>query len=185
MTATTVRGIPVVDAHRVPSPLSTPERPIYFTRLKELVLSDGSTIFGCTECDFTDESAGLIRGHLGSVHRDPNRPPKQRRSTAKKVGINESALRRAGLPVEVNDLIARLSAAKDVEKVRTGLKEARADLGRARNSLANVRRSRDSWRVRALDAEQRAERAEAALDIIKDAFCLTGPAAEAIEEATS
>lgn len=63
----TQTSIPVIAEERVETPLSTPERPMYFTRIKRLLLADESTIYACTECDYTADSPAKVRPHL-AVH---------------------------------------------------------------------------------------------------------------------
>ena len=77
MTATFVNGLEVVADDPVLSPLSTPENPIFYKRIRLLLLSDGTTVYGCTECDVTGTSMPHVRSHL-RVHNEPkpHRAPK-------------------------------------------------------------------------------------------------------------
>lgn len=64
MTATTVNGHEVVADDPALSPLSTPEKPIYYKQIRQLLLGDGSVMFGCAHCDFTTPHMVRVRPHL-------------------------------------------------------------------------------------------------------------------------
>lgn len=67
-TVSTVDGVAVIADEPVETPLSKPGRPVYFTRIRRLLLADDRTVYGCTECDFTADSDSAVRGHLGWKH---------------------------------------------------------------------------------------------------------------------
>lgn len=54
----------VIAEEPVESPLSTPEKPMFFTRIRRLLLADETTVYACGECDFTAPSVGAVRVHL-------------------------------------------------------------------------------------------------------------------------
>jgi hypothetical protein len=124
MTATHVNGREVVAEEPAASPLSTPERPIYFRQIRRLLLADGSEVFGCVHCDFTASAAGRVRGHLAKHF-----PP----GTSSPAGTG----RRKHPQIDVDELVARL---------------ARGDAAVAR--LTAAAKECDRWKKRALDAER-------------------------------
>jgi hypothetical protein len=69
----TVDGVQVIADEAVESPLSKPDQKIYFTRIRRLLLADETTVYSCTECDFTDAEMPMVRGHVGSKHPKPRR----------------------------------------------------------------------------------------------------------------
>ncbi len=64
MTATHVNGCEVIASEPVASPLSTPDRPVYFRQIRRLLLADDSEAFGCVHCDYTASAPGRVRAHL-------------------------------------------------------------------------------------------------------------------------
>lgn len=70
MTATAVNGLEVIASEPTPTPLNKPDRPVFHKRVETLMLSDGSTVFGCTECEYTSDKPGAVRGHL-KTHAKP------------------------------------------------------------------------------------------------------------------
>lgn len=75
MTATHVDGRKVVEDEPARSPLYRDDRPVFFKQIRELLLDDGSVVFGCVHCDYTAVSVGVVRPHL-KAHgsRGPGRP---------------------------------------------------------------------------------------------------------------
>ena len=75
MTATHIGRRKVVQDQAAKSPLHTDTRPVSFKQIRELLLDDGTVVFGCVHCDFTDRRIGVVRPHL-RVHtgRGPGRP---------------------------------------------------------------------------------------------------------------
>jgi hypothetical protein len=72
VTATKVDGQLVIETEPVESPLSTPDRPVVFTRIMRLLLEDGREFYGCADgdCDYADLKMGNVRAHL-KAHRTP------------------------------------------------------------------------------------------------------------------
>lgn len=68
MTAKQVNGIEVIATEAVLSPLSTPEKPVRFKNILQLLLADETTVYGCGKegCEFTDEKPGRVRLHFRS-----------------------------------------------------------------------------------------------------------------------
>ena len=64
MTATHVNGNEVVADEPALSPLSTPDKPIYYKQIRQLLLGDGTVLFGCAHCDFTTPVMFRVRPHL-------------------------------------------------------------------------------------------------------------------------
>jgi len=74
MTATQVDGVDVVADEPARSPVNDREgNPIYFKQMRELLLSDGRTVYGCIHCDYTAERLSQVRPHLNK-HRDGKQP---------------------------------------------------------------------------------------------------------------
>jgi hypothetical protein len=87
--ATIVNGLRVIAEQKAKSPLWTPDKPVYFTRIVELVLDDGSTIQGCkvADCTFTG-SVGSVRSHL-SRHSDTDGAPRPAKDQLLKLTTTE------------------------------------------------------------------------------------------------
>lgn len=70
MTATQVDGVDVVADEPARAPmLDRAGNPIYHKQMRELLLSDGRTVYGCVHCDYTADSLARVRPHLNK-HRD-------------------------------------------------------------------------------------------------------------------
>lgn len=65
MTATVVNGLTVIEAVEAHSPLSKPGKPVYFRQILELLLEDGTVVYGCIHCEYTTDGALKVRSHLG------------------------------------------------------------------------------------------------------------------------
>jgi len=66
MTAKKVGRLTVITAEPVLSPLSAPDKPVYFKQILRLLLSDGGETYGCAACDFTADAVGKVRQHNGT-----------------------------------------------------------------------------------------------------------------------
>lgn len=76
MTATHVDGLAVIADQPALSAIQTPTgKPIHFKQIRELLLEDESTVYGCVHCDYTGPSVNAVRPHL-SKHRDGAKPKK-------------------------------------------------------------------------------------------------------------
>lgn len=71
MTPTQVNGLDVIATEEVQSPLSTKEKPIFFSGIRELLLADGSSLYACRFCWHTDVKLGRVRAHQ-TYHCDQN-----------------------------------------------------------------------------------------------------------------
>lgn len=72
MTATHVNGVEVIADEPTPSPITTRDGgTVLWHQTRTLLLADGSTVYGCQHCDYTNERATSIRPHLNK-HRDTN-----------------------------------------------------------------------------------------------------------------
>jgi len=60
---TEVGGLTVITNQPVESPLSTPQRRIVFSGVKELLLSDDSSVYACRFCGHVEDKLGRIRSH--------------------------------------------------------------------------------------------------------------------------
>lgn len=75
ITEHTVDGVRVVAEQPVETPLSTQDVPMYFKRVVLLLLEDGREVFGCTECDFTNDAVSFVRAHVSVHNAEPRRKP--------------------------------------------------------------------------------------------------------------
>ncbi|MEU6034008.1 hypothetical protein ABZ801_01220 [Actinomadura sp. NPDC047616] len=160
MTATHVNGIAVVSDKPTPSPISTPDKPVVFHRIRELQLADGTTWYGCRDCTETSPHMGKIRYHLRS-HRTTDktttaprtsrraRKPSATPATASKASASSAEPATAPAPT---DPFARLTL---------------AELGQRLEELAELDQLRtecQTWKNRALTAELTLSRISAALE---------------------
>ncbi len=135
MTAEHVNGVKVIDVLLAESPVKTPTgRTIHFKRMVELVLEDGSTVYGCTECDYTDSALGRIRSHLSREHW--TRPVPRKVTGGARRSRPAATVDVAGLSVA--DLLN--SAATQIEALN--------------DALQRVAEDRNTWKARALKAER-------------------------------
>jgi hypothetical protein len=125
MTATKVDTHAVIATEPVESPLSRPGKTIMFTRVVKLLLDDGTTTYGCTECDATADKMASVRAHL-RIH--SNRP--------KAVAVSGRVSADLG-DMSVADLLA---SARRIEAMG--------------DALESVSRDRNEWRARAMKAER-------------------------------
>jgi hypothetical protein len=66
MTATHVDGVEVIADEPAQSPITSRDgKPVHFKQIRELLLADGATVYGCVHCDYTSPGIGSIRPHLG------------------------------------------------------------------------------------------------------------------------
>jgi hypothetical protein len=70
MTAATVGDRKVIEDQPARSPLHTDARPVFFKQIRELLLDDGTIVFGCVHCEFAAATIGPVRPHL-KVHTRP------------------------------------------------------------------------------------------------------------------
>jgi hypothetical protein len=65
LTATQVDGVDVIADEPARAPmLDRAGNPIYHKQMRELLLSDGRTVYGCIHCDYTADSLSRVRPHL-------------------------------------------------------------------------------------------------------------------------
>lgn len=125
MTASSVRGIPVLSNEDTLAPVKDRAgNDVHWKRVRTLGLADGSTIYGCSECDVVDDDKFMVWRHL-SKH-----PKPEPELTAKSIG----------------KLVDKL--------VTQERKEAVAAAKAARRRIKDVTKSRDEWRARAVAAEK-------------------------------
>jgi hypothetical protein len=85
MTATHVGAVAVVADEPAQSPIKDVRgNPIFFKQIRELLLEDGTAVFGCVHCDYTGASTAVIRPHL-RVHKDPSSGGRKRDLTLKEL----------------------------------------------------------------------------------------------------
>jgi hypothetical protein len=65
MTATVVNGLEVLADEPTEAPMRDRSgRPVVWQQTRTLLLEDGSTVYGCVHCDYTNENVNSIRPHL-------------------------------------------------------------------------------------------------------------------------
>lgn len=64
MVGRVVEGQQVVADDLCETALSTPERRVYFKRIRKLTLADGVVVHACTECDYVRPHWNQVRPHL-------------------------------------------------------------------------------------------------------------------------
>jgi hypothetical protein len=71
VTATHVDGVEVLaDEAAKAAMVSRDGSPIYFKQIRELLLADGQTVYGCVHCDYTANSVNRVRPHLNKHRTD-------------------------------------------------------------------------------------------------------------------
>jgi hypothetical protein len=76
VTATHVNGLSVIADEPTPSPLTDKAgNQVMWPRVRRLLLADGSTTYGCAECEFTAPTSAKVRGHLQGHREKPKRTP--------------------------------------------------------------------------------------------------------------
>jgi hypothetical protein len=128
MTATEVNGVPVVSESEVESPLSSPKKPVTFTRIRLLHLADGGAVYGCTECDHTEARMASVRAHLRR-HSSTRRPERK-----------------------IEPLVTRPAAlgSMTLDQIAAGLNSIDA----LSDALERMTTDRNEWKARALKAER-------------------------------
>lgn len=139
MTAEHVNGLKVVESEPLMSPVKTPHgKPVYFRRIVTLLLEDGSTMLGCTECDYTDAAAGRVRHHLTINHWNRDVPRK----------LN-------GFEAAANDRRHAASTAVDTATLSVAdLLNSATRLQALSDAVARMTEERNEWKARALKAER-------------------------------
>ncbi len=69
MTATIAFGLEVLADEPTPSPISRDGQRIEWEQTRTLLLSDGSTAYGCLHCDYVSRNVLSIRPHLSKHNR--------------------------------------------------------------------------------------------------------------------
>lgn len=72
MTATVAYGLEVLADEPTPSPISHQGQTIMWEQTRTLLLSDGSTAYGCLHCDYVSRNVLSIRPHLSKHTRRQN-----------------------------------------------------------------------------------------------------------------
>ena len=123
MTATHVNGIAVVADEAALAPIRDFKGdPVHFKQIRELLLADESTVFGCVHCEFTRPTAAGVRPHL--------RAHSEKTGSGKKRGMT------------LDELIRRVDGLKLVEAERDQWKaralEAEAKLASFRSVIKGL-----------------------------------------------
>jgi hypothetical protein len=129
MKVTEVDGHSVIAVEPVASPLSTPERPVWFSRINRLLLADDSVVYGCAvdDCGYAADAVGQVRSHL-RVHRKPR----------KAAVAAEKVKREAGNALDMT--IRQLLALADANQALNG-------------TVSRLIDDRNEWKARARKAE--------------------------------
>lgn len=125
MTAATVRDRKVIEDQPAKSPLHTDAKPVLFKQIRELLLDDGTVVFGCVHCEYTAPTIGPVRPHL-KVHngRGPGRP-----RTAVAQDVNQMSLA---------DLLRRVKTLEQVEADLAAWRKRALDAERCLRTLRNA-----------------------------------------------
>lgn len=120
MTASIVNGLEVIADEPTEAPLcDRAGKPLVWRQTRTLLLSDGSTVYGCLHCDYTSDNVKAIRPHLN----------KHRGSTVDVARLDELTL---------GEVLRRLAALDDLAAERDSWKERAT---RAERSLSHLRRA--------------------------------------------
>jgi hypothetical protein len=123
MTATAVNGWEVIADEPTEAPMRDRSgKPVVWQQTRTLLLADGSTVYGCVHCDYTNENVRSIRPHLNK-HRGDGSTSR----TADLGGLAELSL---------GEVLQRLGALDDVSSERD---EWKARAIRAERSLSTLR----------------------------------------------
>jgi hypothetical protein len=130
VTAAAVEGRLVIEDQPAKSPLHTDAKPVLFRQIRELLLDDGTVLFGCVHCEFTAATIGPVRPHLKAhTGRGPGRP-----RTAVAQDVNQMSLA---------DLLRRVKALEkaeaDLATWRTRALDAERRLRVLRDALGGAR----------------------------------------------
>jgi hypothetical protein len=124
VTATHVNGLAVIADEPALSPITTGAgAPIYFQQIRQLLLEDDSTAYGCVHCDFAAGSINAVRPHLRKHREQPS--PKTRQPKLSELTLGE-LLKRL-------DEHTRVAADRDSWKARA--LKAERNLGILRKTL--------------------------------------------------
>jgi hypothetical protein len=120
VTAIVVNGLEVIADEPTEAPLCDRSgKPLVWRQTRTLLLSDGSTVYGCVHCDYSSPNVKAIRPHLN----------KHRTSTVDVGRLDELSL---------GEVLRRLAALDDLTAERDGWRERAT---RAERSLSNLRRA--------------------------------------------
>jgi hypothetical protein len=112
VTATVVNGLKVIEDEptRAPKMVDNAGQPLFWKRTRTLLLEDGSTIFGCSDCEFVHANMYAIRPHL-TAHIDPAKKRKRgpKKQPARLDDINGMSL---------SDLLAQVQTLQSVQDER-------------------------------------------------------------------
>lgn len=158
----TVKGLRVLEEHPVETALSTPENPVYFSRIRLLVLEYGNQVYECLVCGYTDDTAPKVRGHLGRKHPSAKalarrrKKEKQKRESSTELEHTrpepeteperEEFEERSVMDYTLGEVVSMASENRELHKENVKLKM-----------------SRDDWRERAHESEKSLRRIRKAL----------------------
>ena len=122
VTATHVDGRKVVEDQAAKSPLHTETRPVLFKQIRELLLDDGSVVYGCLHCDYTAATIGIVRPHLKThTGRGADRP--------------RTAITRDVDELSIGDLLRRVKSLEQAETDREAWRKRALDAERRLRTL--------------------------------------------------
>jgi hypothetical protein len=130
VTAAAVEGRLVIEDQPAKSPLHTDAKPVLFKQIRELLLEDGTIVFGCAHCEFTAATIGPVRPHL-KVHtgRGPGRPRTAVAQDAEALSITGLLRRLQALERAEADRDTWRKRALDAERTLRTLQRALKGLG--------------------------------------------------------
>lgn len=131
----------VKDVHKARSGLRGSDGElIEFTRIDQLELMDGTSLFACTECmegtdyTFVQDKVGAVRSHLGWHHNPGRKQRMANRTKGDRNDLNSALVRLRNLVDDIINLAA--DETKSTHKVRADAAERR--LTKVQKSLAKL-----------------------------------------------
>lgn len=174
MTTTEFEGLRVIAEDDATTPLTTKKSgPIRLKQVRELLLEDGSTAYGCLHCDYASRNMNSIRPHL-RIHAGHRRHPNGSlvaRTSAAPVPVG-AAVAPATSPGDGDDDaigrefpgVAEFLRAMSTRRDDTAWKEERAELvAYHEQRYDKIVAERDDWKKRAKTAERMLSRLNDAL----------------------
>lgn len=150
MTATQVNGVKVVASEPATTNLASADRPIYFKQVVKLLLEDGTEVYGCVHCDYTNEKKSSLRPHLGAHAQRKNKADQ-------KSEVGRLAEDLANLPLE-----------EILDWAQIGIDHVNKDdkpdpqVERQAKLIDKLMEEREEWKARAKLAESQISKAAAA-----------------------
>jgi hypothetical protein len=125
VTAAIVAGRSVIEDQAAKSPLHTDAKPVLFRQIRELLLDDGTIVFGCIHCEYTAPTIGPVRPHLKAhTGRGPGRPRTAVAQDVRQMSLADLLRRVKALEKTEADLATWRKRALDAERCLRTLRDA-------------------------------------------------------------